>query len=341
MPPPPHTPTTTRALLRALLRECTYLPDPSARTYWHSRISTRFRQHHPHPHPPPWWTLPPPRRSVPRPRPLTPSQRGPLLRQAHRLLRTLRRATAGHRRPLALVLQHTYGRTGRRRHELLAVLARLDAPADTAGVQRLAAALAAGKDVSPPSSFSSSSPLLLPRTVELVLRAQRAQPAANLSRSPPKTLRPTIPLRNSWGRPVPRARVRAMQRRWVQRARASVLPPLPRAEWERLRGLAAGRGAWGGAVMRRAGAGPGRGDGVGRTGWERRAGAGNPHVLSRRFMRRMWERVFVQCPVMEWDAGVGGWMVKWGEVERGRRGARGVGPMFLFEGVDEEGRRVG
>ncbi|MCJ1378674.1 hypothetical protein MMC17_001773 [Xylographa soralifera] len=323
----PPAPPTTLTLLRALLRECTYLPDPLARTHWHARILTRFRLYHPRKPTLPWWLRPrsPRRRTTP----VTSTQRAHLLHQARQLLSTLARANAGHMRPLEHVLLHTYGRAGKRRHELLAALEKLDAPSDTDAVRRLAASLAENT-----TEDGSGSPALLPPTVSLVVKAQRAQPGARLSRTAMKTLRPAGAVANVWGRAVPVRRARNAERRWVARARASVLPPLPRGEWERLRDLAAGRREWGGVVPRR---GKG-GRGVGRVGGE------NPHALTPRFMRRLWERVFVQCPVMEWDGEAGAWGVRWGKVERGGRGRSVAGrvndTMFLFEGVDEDGRRL-
>ncbi|MCJ1431642.1 hypothetical protein MMC27_000997 [Xylographa pallens] len=314
-----HPPSTTRALLRALLRECTYLPDPLARTHWHARILARARQHHPRQPPLPWWERP--RGPRPKRKPLT----APLLHQARRLLSTLRRANAGYPRPLESVLLHAYGRAGRRRHELLAALEKLDAPRDSDAVRRLATSLA---------DNTGTGATLLPHTVELVVKAQRAQRGARLSRAPMKTLRPVMPAADIWGRPLPARRARGLQRRWVARARASVLPPLPRGEWERLRDLAAGRRPWGGVVPR-------RGRAVWRAG---RVNGENAHALTPRYMRRLWEKVFVQCPVMEWEGKAGAWVVRWGKVERGGRGRSRNGrvhdAMFLFEGVDEDGRRL-
>ena len=187
-----------------------------------------------------------------------------------------------------------------------------------------------------PGTEEGGAPKLLPHTVELVVKAQRARRAqlgARLARLPMKTLAPVLPATNIWGRPLPERRARNIRRRWVARARESVLPPLPREEWQRLGDLAAGTVQWGGEVPRRGK----EKRGVGRVHGE------NPHRVTGRFMRRLWGRVFVQCPVME-EKEEGGWVVRWGKVEggevgRGREG-RGSENLFLFEGVDEHGRRL-
>ncbi|MCJ1321537.1 hypothetical protein MMC15_006882 [Xylographa vitiligo] len=328
MTPPPLSP--TLPLLRALLRECTYLPDPLARTYWHTRILARFRHHHRrhHPHKPP---LPPstdPRTTTtttPRPahKPAT-----PLLAQARHALSTLRRANAGHLRPLETVLLHAYGRTGRRRHELMAALSRLDPPDETATPGRRAGHTTQSGGATAPTP---PPPLLLPHAVSVVLKAQRARRGGGLWRPPIKTLQPAIPPADVWGRAFPACRARGLRRRWVARARESVLPPLEGGEWERLRDLAAGRVAWGGAVPR---GGRGREEG--------RVGGRNPHRLTGRVMRRVWERMLVQCSVVVGEGRKGGWGVRWGEVERGGRGMGegGRDAMGVFEGVDEDGRRL-
>ena len=200
-------------------------------------------------------------------------------------------------------------------------------PRDSEAVAWLAATLAGTK-------MTGAGDKLLPRTVELVVKAQRAQRGVRLSRTPMKTLRPVIPVADIWGRPVSVRRARGVQRRWVARARESVLPPLPRGEWERLRDLAAGRVRWGGVVPRRGREAAAAG----------RVSGENPHALTPRYMRRLWGKVFVQCPVMEWDGKAGGWVVRWGKVERGGSGGLGEGrvhdAMLVFEGVDEDGRRL-
>ncbi|MCJ1400347.1 hypothetical protein MMC11_003552 [Xylographa trunciseda] len=303
----------------------------------HTHILQRFRSHCPRQPALPW---PSPRapspRLKPKPKPtLTTTQHTALLHQARHLLSTLSRANAGHLAPLSTVLAHTYGRTGRRRHELLAAATKLDVPRDQReGARQPAASLTPGE-----STTTSTSTSALPRMVELLMKAQRAQRGARLSRAPMKTLRAPVPAANSWGRAVPAGRARNIEARWRAKALRSVLPPLPRGEWERLRDLATGRRAWGGGVVRRRG----------RAVAERVRGE-NPHRVTGRFMRRLWGRVLVQCPVVEWEGEGGRWVVRWGggrwegrvvEVEEEAEAEAGRGDLFCFEGVDDDGRRLG
>ncbi|MCJ1392615.1 hypothetical protein MMC18_005485 [Xylographa bjoerkii] len=311
-------------ILRALLRECTYLPDPAARTYWHARIVSRFREYCPRKTTLPWWERPPgPKRKV---KIAYEAQRVTLFHQARKLLSILTRANAGHPDPLEKVLAHTYGRAGKRRHELLVALEKLDVPSDQDVVKQLAMSLA--------NKHDSGQIGLLPHTVELVVKAQRAQREVRLSRMPMKTLQPDIPKVSSWGRPFPVNRARNVEKKWRAKAMDSVLPPLPQNEWERLRDLASGKLKWGGVVPRR-----------GKDLWTpERVNGENPHKLTARYMRRLWVKIFVQCPIIIWDTKAGAWVVHWGKASRGGTAHSASEKLhdntFLFEGVDDGGKRL-
>lgn len=141
----------------------------------------------------------------------------------------------------------------------------------------------------------------------------------------------------------------------------SLLPPLPVHEFEMLTDLAAGRGGWEGVVRRRGGREGGGGTmegGWGRAGEEGGRGAmeeqggqgagrihtGNPHHLTPRYMRRHWRRILIQCSTMHFDAVSNKWKVQWGQDSRGdelKRGEGLGGQEWMFEGVDEMGKRFG
>src|SRR3954447_19308555 len=100
----------SRHLLRHLLREATYLPDPVAREYIHRHILRRFRDYYQNPlyegH------VEPPH-----------NKRLKSVREnARRALSLLIRANMGQYESLQRVLFLAYGRIGRRRHELLSEL---------------------------------------------------------------------------------------------------------------------------------------------------------------------------------------------------------------------------
>jgi hypothetical protein len=239
-------------LFRKLLRESTYLPDPVARREISRQIIHRFRLY---------------------------KQRGSTLLQdatantqserregaRHRLqdrlrlaqqtLCTLRAANCGGRRSLQEVLLHAYGRIGRRRHALLAPLLQ---PDTTPAVMLLSS--------TPPSTATHPwdistvplPPVFMPpkRTSDPVityeispafarLRALLHSQMENASLMPAKqnVMRAhqfQMPTKNTWGRPMPRCRVKNMAKRQFQYLRARILPPIPDDELARLQDIACG-----------------------------------------------------------------------------------------------------
>src|SRR5262249_20872833 len=97
-------------IYRALLRECTYLPDPIARDYLRKHVISSFRAYIP---------SRPPKPPNAKPNLLTPERKTRALRRARHGLYTLQRANVGHTKSLLRVLCLSYGQTGARRHELL------------------------------------------------------------------------------------------------------------------------------------------------------------------------------------------------------------------------------
>src|SRR5437667_8780473 len=105
-------------LLRALLRQCRYLPDPLARTYVAQHIMSRYHVYHPPKTP---ISLRGSTKESVRPNNFPPSSKRQkkLLRDARKALSTLARANDGLVKPLTKVLLHAYGRIGKRRRQLL------------------------------------------------------------------------------------------------------------------------------------------------------------------------------------------------------------------------------
>ncbi|MCJ1408436.1 hypothetical protein MMC19_002511 [Ptychographa xylographoides] len=340
MQPPPS----PLNLLRALLRECSYLPDPAARTHWHTHVLSRFRAYCPRHSPVPWWDRPP---QLQNPKSytkvlvaLTPQRIAHLFRQGRKSLHILERANAGHINPLKKVLAHTYGRTGPRRHQLLANFEALSTPTDQEALEALSTSLTkstpvlseprplSGSSRTNPPSLPSDTSQLLPHTFITLLKSQRSQNSSRLSYVPLKIVEPVFPTTNNWGRPMPVKRARNIEKKWVALAKESVLPPLPREEWEQLKSLVEGTVVWEGPRKRRPRGSSEKAsdrstvEDAGKTSDKstreevqrgmRRVNGQNPHTLTPRFMRRMWAKIFAACPIMLWHPDSQTWTVRWG-----------------------------
>ena len=303
-------------LLRAILRECTYLPDEAARSYWHAYTVERFREYCPR-------RFGRYRKRKQKSKLLDEHRQVYLSHQARKLASILRRANDGHLGPLEKVLAYTYGRTGKRRHELLAAVNRPDVPNDNEAVLQMSAT----------SLYRRNTKLQLPDSLKVLAKAQMAQPAAQLSRPPIRSLTPRIPKTNIWGRPLPIRRARNLTRKWYSGILQRILPPLPQGEWERLRDLAVGKMVWPGPIPRRSKC----------ITAPQRINGSNPHNLTRKFMRRLWGRIFVRCPLMIWDPNKSSWTVQWGKILKwGNREAlqpRVEWEKVFFDGVSENGKR--
>ena len=303
-------------LLRALLRECTYLPDEAARTHWHAYILARFRRYCP--------------RQIgkleqqPRKPVIDKHRRITLIKSAQKAVRFLQLANDGHFTRLEKVLAHTYGRAGKRRNELLAPLTEPDIPKDHEEVSKLSAS----------NGHGNASKKQLSTKLMAIAKAQSFQPVINLSRTPIKQLEPIIPETNSWGRPFPVKRANNLVKKWYSNTLNKILPPLPQQEWEHLRDLANGKIIWPGPKPRRNKSGRVAG----------RMKKSNPHLLTPRFMRRLWGKIFVQCPLLLWDPKKSSWTVKWGRLGRYWDSSKSNTivdmEMPLFDGVSDTGRRL-
>ena len=273
--------------LRYLLRECTYLPDPAARRYFHSHILERFRQFRPRDSTGTEFRQPLKRRII-----QDAQRQSHLLRTCRKALSTLYRANAGHLRCLTEILRQTYGRSGKRRHELLQPYLQQDIPGDSEGLRKLAAT------ADDPASHGIPK---ISKAVEVIVKAQKQIPDVKLSRTPINRIQPDIPASNKWGRPMPLKRVRNMKKRAYRDLLDRTLPPVPLEEWERLRDLSTGKISFEGPVRRRGDVGPISNIVVGRR-----------HMIDARFMRKLWVNIFNQCPTMSWDPVNGKWSLKWG-----------------------------
>jgi hypothetical protein len=236
------------------------------------------------------------------------------------------------------VLYHTYGRTGKRRRQLLDALKLSDPPAND---EELASLVSAEK---------REAPIMSPR-LEALVKSQHKSHPINSARTVLKKIEPNIPEKNIWQRPMPRKRVRNLKWRFHRdHILNRVLPPLPEAEWVRLGELASGKRKWDGPVVR--GTRPKEDSPIltreyfelrSRAETQRKMRERDPQNITARYMRRMWGRIFEQCPVIRWDDGGKKWSVTWGSM-RGLRPLRRTVHSDLerdiFDGVDQDGRVV-
>jgi hypothetical protein len=279
----------------------------------------------------------------------------------------------------------TYGRTGAKRHELLKTVVspsnfKTDQspriPVDEQDLARLSALITAnsvtGKlpDVpmkqhrynplqGPEKLQSAEGPLLGPR-LEALVNSQRAKSSARFQRPPVGKAQPSIPEKNSWGRPMPQKRISNMKAKWYAQILDRVMPPLPESEWYRLRDLALGVAPWEGMAKRRTRLTQNKVDNCrsdeSQSNTEgdpvpsykqilrmesRNLLGSHPHKLTPRYMRHLWGKIFLQCPMMQWDPTSCRWNFIWGSLERSRDvvlGQSGQTNLDVFQGVDNDGK---
>ena len=335
----PHRLEQSRHLLRALLRECSYLPDTHARAWVHQHILQRFRNYV-------WKTW------KRREDQSFEERLNMATRRARQGLYQIQRANAGERDRMLKVLLLAYGRTGRRRRELMRPLLPMEQQMDVREAQQETAEqdgivhtdhkLPKDHDQAAHSIVStfnklntkastpeaddmrqSQLPELTPQLRALAESQIRASPP-DLTRRNPRHLRPQIPALNSWLRHMPQVRVTNMTKAWYATLLSRVLPPLPDEDWHRLRDLATGKLKPDTAKQRRGH--PNLADveeaTKGRSALERVVMRGkiddkvfdnqDVHNITPRFMRRLYAEVFSQCPRLEWNAGGQKWTVEWG-----------------------------
>lgn len=290
-----------RQLLRSLLRECTYLPDPIAKGYMHDYVTQRFRRY-----------------SEERAIDNDINRHHQLRKAAKQRLSLLRRANEGYTKSLEQVLRLSYGRTGKRRRDLLARFITPDVPANTQEVAKL---------VNRPSMLDDGwEP---PQIVMDLLKAQQKHGVIHefVVRPQVKTTEPPIPKENAWGKPVHVSRRRNIRKDWYSAVLNSLFPPLPGDDVKVLQGLISGSVPWTPPKKRKAiGASPGEprarlsteflvdGPAKGRT--FREYVDGRPHNITRRFMRRLWQRIICIVPQLSWNDTSKKYSVDWEPAKR-------------------------
>lgn len=288
-------------LYRCLLRECSYLPDPVARTHMHSYVVQRFRR----------YCQPTVRDDLKSDW----NRQSRLLRTGKQKLSLLTRANEGYLKPFEKVLRLAYGREGSQRHAWTDKMIESDVPHNNEAVEEL---------MKQPSQFEDGwNP---PKIVVELLRSQQGNPnLQQLRHKQPKQLAPVM-RKTVWGKDPCLRRRRNIRRTWYTKVKAGLLPPMPDTERATLLGLLSGEISWnaparrkkarstekakaaeGGTVLNKELLlyGPKKGDTF------ERFSSGRPHMFTLRFMRRSWRRILAMTPHIEWDGPVKRRNIRW------------------------------
>jgi len=354
-------------LLRALLREASYLPDAVARSYFRRYIVNRFKAYHPRGHAATTFAV----RALEHSRygslkrrkaSIIHERTGPLLKKAQKGLNFLRRANCGELPCLTKVLCFAYGRLGRRRYVLLADLLRPESMRDEEprltplqqlyySDKRFLQYFAAPEVTSKTSHTIHISPRFA--RLQAVIKSQHER-GVSLTR-PLKKAELVMPMHNIWGRPMPIRRARNIVKKWYAETMTKLLPPLPSSLWDDVRAMRDGEKK-ASLVPRRTRAAsldnpsrkneqrslellqaglamdrPSRAD--------KPAGMQRPHTITPRFMRRLYGRMLTICCKLDYDEDKNRWQAIWGDA------AKSINPKLynvpvdesLFAGVDASG----
>lgn len=325
--------TTHRSLVRSMLREASYLPDPNARLFVKAKIihdskKSAFRA---------WEHRDDPdfasRAKV----------------NARHSLNRLRRANEGERSALLRVLFMTYGRIGHRRYELLRPIYQVDTKSTHDLVDFLKSQKSRGETseqdydpldgpeievmpmqpeeaITQDHTSHDNLPVLTPEIFALAKSQKEANPPTH-TRKNPRHLKPSIPATNARMLPMPRKRIKNMHKKWYADLLNRIHPPLPTKEWEQLRDWSRGQNLPQIRIPRRsnpAPAAPARHFGtysaleaiviqgrIDKTVYGNR----EAHEITPRFMQRLWATVFSNCPYMIFDDEKKKWNVLWGHHE--------------------------
>lgn len=290
-------PTNPLHLLRALLRECSYLPDPNARKYIHNHVLWTYRNYLPKIKE--WRKEPPLARQV------------SLLRRGRQSLSILRRANVGDVKPLYKVLSMTYGRSGKRRRELMEELMAPEIPQNSDELERVVLHDTYTREWKPPARL-------------LALLKSQSKEVAYLGESK-RRIRPdlVIPAKNLWDEEMPRSRVKNTTRKWYAKQTNFVFPPLPENERQDLRALATGERDWW-PVLRRTRLGRPSAlevfeqdlqqtilDGPPKARKVTEDIDSRPQRLTHRLMRRLWAYIYRHVPTMVYHSETQRWKVYW------------------------------
>lgn len=313
---------TVLRMMRALLRQTTYLPDSAAREFFHDHIVSSFRRYCPRT----------PRRSdVAIKNPLVGARPKQRMDDARKGWKILVRANHGSPTHLKRVLEMAYGRRGKQKFKLMRDIVPPELSQDSNALEELSLIIEERHN-----KLEDKKPRLSEKLSTLI-RSQTNQKDSLFPKNNIKSTEPSIPEQNIWLRPFPKNRGKNIRKKWYAETMGRLMPPLPEADWNRLKDLSLGRLSWEGPhPPRKRAKGKYMTDSYG-SDWDT-----DSHELTPRFMRHMWEGVFIQCPMMWWNTDRQRWSVSWGRAQT--ETSVSLGADFdcvddgAFEGVDAEGK---
>ncbi|KAM0724296.1 hypothetical protein Q7P37_000178 [Cladosporium fusiforme] len=320
--------TASRHVLRGILRECTYFPDPFVAGWIRQHALSRFRTYEMR-----IWKH--------RDDESFKKRLETVRRKSRQALYQLRRANEGDRKMLLKALSMAYGRIGKRRRELMYPLLpvehqqqysdasngaektveqpRADPPGAGNHVQHTTApdkTSSKGRTDGPVKAQIKGAIDDLPRPLCTLVQSQIAASPPTIARRNLRKLGIEIPETNSWHNPMPQVRVKNKLKQWYANILSTVHPPLPDQEWRNLRDLALGVTPFKlpGPRRKQLTTPPSVLEMVVMHGklpadMFRKDHA---HRITPRFMQRLWADVFSQCPLMEYDSQAEKWTVTWG-----------------------------
>ncbi|GAB7334002.1 hypothetical protein MBLNU13_g06099t1 [Cladosporium sp. NU13] len=330
LPPDEFHRTASRHVLRGILRECTYLPDQFAASWIRQHALSRFRTYE--------------TRNKKHVGDGTYEKRLETVRRKSRqALYQLQRANEGDRKMLIKALSMAYGRTGKRRRELLRPLISIEehvaeenAPAGEHAARLLDASTQPSTSARQPAESAHTinekpakdraiGPVKaqvrayikdLPAALRALVQSQITASPPTIARRNPRRLGVEIPELNTWMEPMPDVRIKNQLSDWYASLLSTVQPPLPDDEWDQLRALALGITRAQSPIPRRTNLTPPP------SVLEMVVARGKlpkslfrkdyAHDINPRFMQRLWAEVFSQCPLMKYDSAKDKWNVIWG-----------------------------
>lgn len=349
-------------LLRALLREASYLPDASARDYFRRYIVARFKAYQPthnatasfdvqavdkHRH-----------RSFKRRHVAVINERtGQQQRKAWKGLNFLRRANQGEGPCLEKVLWFTYGRLGRRKYTLLADLLKPDPawPDAPAPLQQLYHSnLSCLQYFEAPQARNGTNVIRISKQFPRLRAVITTQVQKQISLSTRKIRRAEIktPVLNTWERPMPIKRAVNNVRRWYAENMERLLPALAAAEWDGIEAMSKGRQHISFAKQRTPVLSEADVDNntleqtlhhhlaldkLSKA--DRPQGIDRPHTLTARYMQRLYARLLTVSCKLEYDPTRKQWDAIWGQLRKDIRPNISSAPVadVLFADVDTKG----
>lgn len=365
-------------LLRALLREASYLPDAVARQYFRRYIVSRFKAYQPSQNASTSYDVHALEKY--RHRSFKRRQLSIIIersskqqKKAQKGLYYLRRANQGEIPCLRKVLFFAYGRIGRRKYSLLDDLLKPDpikdgdkvlAAPDFAGPSPLQKLYYSNKqwlqyfDAPKPAPNDNYVINISDRYSRLraVLKSQH-QRSISLHRPLKRPFLKT-PMHNIWVRPMPIKRAVNNVRRWYAATMTLLLPPIPIEEWDNLHDMVHKKRMVG-LVRRRTPVTTTqsatlehvrdpiniifdglRMDTLSKA--DKPAGILRAHNITPKFMRRLYSKVLQFCCKIEYNTERKHWAVVWGEASQpiSPDVYRGPSDASLFAGVDAAGRVV-